>query len=154
MGRWHTETALLTASTSASTSGFRHVCLDKSSDGGTVVTYADSTYPVLTDDGEDKPPKTSRCCVGIRRVQQWGGRPLRRRAKLTFLPSGGSRKFLLSSPVSISADGSTAVTSGSYLMICTYSQDPSIRWSKVLKAAKLGFRLGKQRFRIRQFHSR
>ncbi|MEK7461352.1 MAG: FG-GAP repeat protein, partial [Patescibacteria group bacterium] len=137
-GGWadNTETAQLTASTSASTSGFGK-SVSISSDGGTVVTYADSTYLDITDDGEDNPENIKGAVFVFERSGS-GWANSTETAKLTFFDeSGGSRKFLLSSPVSISADGGTVVTGGSYADDMYVFSRPGSRWSKVLKAAKL-----------------
>ena len=135
-GGWadSTETAKLTASTGQGTSGFGK-SVSISSDGGTVVTYADSTYMDITDDGEDNPENIKGAVFVFERSSS-GWANSTETAKLTFLDGRFDYGNLIKSPVSISADGGTVVTGGYADEMYVFSR-PGSGWSKVLKAAKL-----------------
>ncbi|HHT9108269.1 MAG TPA: FG-GAP repeat protein [Candidatus Wunengus sp. YC64] len=137
-GGWadSTETAKLTASTGqyGSTSGFGK-SVSISSDGGTVVTYADSTYMDITDDGENNPEQIKGVVFVFERSGS-GWANSTETVKLTFLDGRFDYGNLIRSPVSISADGGTVVTAGYADEMYVFSR-PGIGWENVLKAAKL-----------------
>ena len=130
-----TETAKLTASTSAKypTRGFGWWDVSISSDGGTVVTYAQSAYIDITDDGKDN-PEYIRGFVFVFERSGSGWADSTEAAKLTFLDNMVDPSHSIRSPVAISGDGGTVVTGGYAGAMYVFSR-PGSGWANALKAA-------------------